>query len=173
VAGVDFPLGLPKAPFGRRNTRLATFVQPFHEVAHLCLKALDRLSWSGVSGDGQVVMVRFNSFNVEVVPAFQLQNGQYYIFDTNNGGRWKTTDPIAEQATIDASHTAYNNNTKTLVRMMKVWSSLKTKLTRKRERVSSRDIVPPLKHGILCGAGGRGAAPAGASAARRHGRVRG
>lgn len=49
-----------------------------------------------MSGDGQIVLVRFGSYSVEVVPAFRLQNGRYWIRDTNNGGSYKQTDPRAE-----------------------------------------------------------------------------
>lgn len=37
-------------------------------------------------GDGQVVIVGFNSFDVEVAPAFLLTNGRYWICDTHAGG---------------------------------------------------------------------------------------
>lgn len=46
-----------------------------------------------MSGDGQVVVVRFGSYAVEVVPAFLLQSGQYWICDTHNGGTYKESDP--------------------------------------------------------------------------------
>jgi tRNA nucleotidyltransferase (CCA-adding enzyme) len=49
-----------------------------------------------MSGDGQIVLVRFESYNVEVVPAFPLMNGHYWICDTSNGGRYKETNPWAE-----------------------------------------------------------------------------
>lgn len=47
-------------------------------------------------GDGQVVVVNFGSYSVEVVPAFLLQNGRYWICNTHDGGFYKETDPWAE-----------------------------------------------------------------------------
>ena len=47
-------------------------------------------------GDGQVVMVKFLTYNVEVAPAFQLNTGKYWICNTNNGGSYTTTDPQEE-----------------------------------------------------------------------------
>jgi hypothetical protein len=47
---------------------------------------------SDMSGDGQVVVVRFGTYNVEVVPAFALTNGRYWICHTNDGG--PTRKPI-------------------------------------------------------------------------------
>ena len=72
-------------------------------------------------GDGQVVLVRFGSYSVEVVPAFSLVDRRYWICDTHNGGSYKTTDPWAEVAHIDAADKATNSNLRPLIRMLKVW----------------------------------------------------
>jgi hypothetical protein len=72
-------------------------------------------------GDGQVVMVRFNTFNVEVVPAFLLESGQYWICETIDGGRYKVTDPTAESNQIESVDAAHNRNLRVVVRMLKVW----------------------------------------------------
>lgn len=74
-----------------------------------------------MSGDGQVIVVRFVSYGVEVVPAFKLTNGQYWICDTNNGGRYKTTDPDAEITAVKESNDSSSGNTRDLIRMMKRW----------------------------------------------------
>lgn len=72
-------------------------------------------------GDGQVILVRFGSYNVEVVPAFLLQNGRYCICDTHNRGSYKQTDPWAELHHIDATDQANNRNLRPLIRMLKAW----------------------------------------------------
>ena len=74
-----------------------------------------------ISGDGQVVAVPFASYHVEVVPAIALQGGQFWICDTHDGGRYKTTDPVAEIAAVNASDAASKGNTRHLIRMMKCW----------------------------------------------------
>jgi len=74
-------------------------------------------------GDGQVVVVQFGSYAVEVVPAFALDGGGYWICDTNGGGKYKKTDPDAEVAAIKQSNDASNNNTRDLIRMMKCWQA--------------------------------------------------
>lgn len=76
-----------------------------------------------MSGDGQVVVVRFGSYAVEVVPAFLLQNHQYWICDTHNDGSYKQTDPWAEIRHIDAVDQANGNNLRPLIRMLKVWQA--------------------------------------------------
>jgi hypothetical protein len=73
-------------------------------------------------GDGQVVVVRFSaSFKVEVVPAFLLTTGRYWICDTNDGGKFKEVDPLAEINAVETLNTASNGNYRHLVRMMKTW----------------------------------------------------
>jgi hypothetical protein len=78
---------------------------------------------SDMSGDGQVVLVRFGSYSVEVVPAFLLQNSRYWICNTNNGGFYKETDPCAEASYIEGVDGANNRNLRPLIRMVKVWQT--------------------------------------------------
>jgi hypothetical protein len=72
-------------------------------------------------GDGQVIVVKFTSINVEVVPVFKLENGRYWICDTNGGGTYREADPHAEESHVSSIHDAHNNNLRPLVRMLKVW----------------------------------------------------
>jgi hypothetical protein len=78
-------------------------------------------TYTEMSGDGQVVVVPFTSYGVEVVPAFKLKNGQYWICDTHDGGSYRTTDPVAEKSAIEESDKASQGNTRSLVRMLKCW----------------------------------------------------
>lgn len=72
-------------------------------------------------GDGQVVVVSFDSYNVEVVPAFGPANGRYWICDTNNGGFYKEADPWAELNHINTVDQANNGNLRPLIGMLKAW----------------------------------------------------
>jgi hypothetical protein len=78
-------------------------------------------STARIRADGQVVEIPFNSISIEIVPAFRLQNGNVWICDTNDGGRYKTVAPEAEGKSLSDSDTAYNGNTRALVRMAKRW----------------------------------------------------
>jgi hypothetical protein len=86
--------------------------------------ALKETNWdTDMSGDGQVVVVRFGSYSVEVVPAFLLTNGRYWICNTNDGGSYKETDPWAEVGYINTIDQANNNNLRPLIRMLKAWQA--------------------------------------------------
>lgn len=76
---------------------------------------------TNMRGDGQVVLVNFGSYSVEVIPAFLLDNGRYWICNTHNGGSYKETDPWAEVNYLDAVDTANAGNLRPLIRMLKRW----------------------------------------------------
>ncbi|KVN88827.1 hypothetical protein WJ68_04625 [Burkholderia ubonensis] len=77
-----------------------------------------------ISGDGQVVLVNFGSYKVEVVPAFQLTTpGRYWICDTHNGGSYKETAPWAEVSALEDTDNANARNLRPLVRMLKAWQA--------------------------------------------------
>jgi hypothetical protein len=78
-------------------------------------------SQTTMRGDGQVVVVAFNTVTIEVAPVILLQNGQYWICDTNDGGRYRIVDPVAELKNIEDTHTATFRHLRPVVRMAKVW----------------------------------------------------
>lgn len=78
-------------------------------------------------GDGQVVMVKFGSYAVEVIPAFRERSlfggdtGRYVICNTHDGGKWAVADYVAEENAVTESNKATSGNTCDLVRMLKRW----------------------------------------------------
>ena len=92
--------------------------QLLQEVKNVLLK---KYSTTKMRADGQVVLVPFLSYSVEVVPAFVLTNGKYWICNTNGGGKYETTDPTSEIEQIKSSSNLTNGNTRNLIRMMKCW----------------------------------------------------
>jgi hypothetical protein len=76
-----------------------------------------------IRGDRQVVVVDFETFSVEVAPAFALEGGGYWICDTKNGGTYTKTDPRAEVSQLDAADRACAGNLRPLIRMLKAWQA--------------------------------------------------
>jgi Second Messenger Oligonucleotide or Dinucleotide Synthetase domain len=75
-------------------------------------------------GDGQVVVVRFGTYSVEVVPAFALTTqGRYWICNTSDGGSYKETAPWAEVNSLQAADMAHAGNLRPLIRMLKAWQA--------------------------------------------------
>lgn len=77
---------------------------------------------TAIRGDGQVVVVPFATFKVEVVPAFATSSTEpYLICDTNDGGCFKFSDPKAEIRLLDYRDGLAHGDTRNLIRMLKVW----------------------------------------------------
>ena len=77
---------------------------------------------STIRGDGQVVLVAFNTVAVEVVPVFLYDGNRGYVMpDTNRGGRWKLVDPLAEIYLLEAADAGSRGNATAMARMLKVW----------------------------------------------------
>jgi hypothetical protein len=74
-----------------------------------------------ILGDRNVVIVEVDGVTVEVVPAFLLNDGRYWVCDTKDNGRYKLADPAAELQSLEAADTAYNNNARQLTRLLKKW----------------------------------------------------
>ena len=77
---------------------------------------------SNIKGDGPVVLAGFWSFNVEVVPAFALQEDRaYWVPKTQNGGSYMMTKPLHEVDAIESADSRNNSNVRRLIRMLKCW----------------------------------------------------
>lgn len=79
-----------------------------------------------IRGDGQVVSIAFNTITVEVVPVFLTALTQFWMPDTNEGGRWKLVDPIAQIERIRQTNDATNGNVRALSKMIKHWRNEKS-----------------------------------------------
>lgn len=57
----------------------------------------ERYSKTKLRGDGQVVVIEFSNYIVELVPGFKQSDDTFIYPDTNAGGSWKKTNPIPEK----------------------------------------------------------------------------
>ncbi|MBX3394294.1 MAG: nucleotidyltransferase [Phycisphaerae bacterium] len=116
---IDVLFCLPKSVYDRFQTR------PGNKQSQLLQEVKDvltrRYGSTTMRGDGQVVVVKFASYAVEVVPAFTLTSGQYWICNTHNGGSYQTIDPAAEIEHVRESNSATSGNSRDLIRMLKCW----------------------------------------------------
>lgn len=80
---------------------------------------------STLKGDGPVVIAAFDSYDVEVVPAFLLDrtDSSFWVCDTKNGGSYKKAMPLHEVDAIAFADTGNNSNVRQLVRMLKCWQA--------------------------------------------------
>lgn len=81
-------------------------------------------SVTDVGADGQVVEVPFDDgITFEVVPCFLNKSETYTYPDSNDGGKWKTTNPKPEIAAIAKGDQDWNGNLKQLARMIRAWKN--------------------------------------------------
>lgn len=76
-----------------------------------------------IKGWGKVVLVKFadNTHNIEVLPAFELEDGTFIIPNTEGGGSWESFDPREQVKTFHESNNQTNGLTADLARMIKTW----------------------------------------------------
>ena len=75
-----------------------------------------------VGADGQVVVVEFgDGMNIEVVPGFICEDGSYTFPDSNDGGRWRNTNPKPEIEAIGRLNEQTKGNLVNLARMARTW----------------------------------------------------
>ena len=116
---IDIYFKLPASVYERFNKRTGNKQsQLLQEVKSTLESTFTR---TNMKGDGQIVLVGFEAYDVEVVPAFELSAGGYYICNTRDGGSYKTTYPHAEVARIEATDASVNGELRDLIRMVKCW----------------------------------------------------
>jgi hypothetical protein len=85
-------------------------------------KSIGQTYISYMRGDGQVVKIDFtDSICFELVPCFLNNDGSFTYPDTNDGGKWKITNPKPEIVAIKKANQQWNHNLKRLCRMVRAW----------------------------------------------------
>lgn len=74
-----------------------------------------------IRGDGQVVVVTMRDFTIEVLPAFERDDGSFLFPNARDGGSWKVTNPRAEIAALNKLNNDSNGSLKALCRMARAW----------------------------------------------------
>ena len=116
---IDVLFALPYSVYQRYETKYGNKQSQLLQEVKSVLSAT--YTTTKMRADGQVVVVPFTTYAVEVLPAFKLTGGQYWICDTNSGGKYKTADPDAEIKAVSDSDSQNNENPRHLIRMMKKW----------------------------------------------------
>ena len=75
-----------------------------------------------IKGDGQVVVISFTKYKIELVPGFKQGNNSYKYPDTHDGGSWKNTKPIPE---IEEANNMINNTStyRDICQMIREWKA--------------------------------------------------
>ena len=118
---VDILFKLPKSVYDRFARRTGNKQSQLLQEIKGILAA--KFTNTRIKGDGPVVKVPFASYDVELIPAFDLTNGRYWICMTDNGGYYKEADYDAEAEAVKSSNDNTKEKTRDLIRMMKRWQA--------------------------------------------------
>jgi hypothetical protein len=99
----------------RAGNRQSQLLQDLRNVLRVSYPATE------IQGDRQVVVVPFNTYRIEVAPAFPCRDGGYLTCDTGGLGSYKRVEPLAEIAALDTTDRQFNGNVRKLTRVLKQW----------------------------------------------------
>jgi len=78
-----------------------------------------------VGADGQAVVAPFQTYNIDIVPAFLFVTGpltgQYLIADGTDGGRWRNSNPVAEYNWLQQTDAVTAGKVTHLIKTLKAW----------------------------------------------------
>lgn len=83
----------------------------------------DRFPNHTVRTQQQVVSVDFTDYIIEVLPVFEHDDGSYTYPDANDGGSWRSCNPVAEIDEINSLNQDKNHNLKRLCKMVRAWKN--------------------------------------------------
>ena len=113
----DLPHSTYKQYDSRTNNGQSALLQEVKNV----LK--DRYPKTDISGDGQVVVINFSNYTVELVPGFKQADNNFRYPDTNNGGSWKITKPLLEINESKSTAKDTDDNFRHIANMLRAWKN--------------------------------------------------
>ena len=118
ISDLDMVYILPWTEYERfKNDRQSALLQEVKKTIQ------SRYPKTDMRGDRQVVVISFTNYQIEVLPAFEYEDGSFLYPDTNDGGSWQTTKPRLEIKAISDLHQAKNQNLRTLCKMIRSWKN--------------------------------------------------
>lgn len=83
----------------------------------------ERYPKTDISGDGQVVVINFSNYTVELVPGFKQSDDSFKYPDTHEGGKWKITKPLLEIEESKKTAEDTDGNFKYVANMLRSWKN--------------------------------------------------
>lgn len=107
TSDIDILVELPKEEFERYNDMKGNVQSRLLAAVRVAIKNV--YPTSDVSADGQVVKIHFSDgIKFEVLPTFKTTDNQFVYPDSNMGGNWLVTNPLAEQESISVKDSNSN-----------------------------------------------------------------
>jgi hypothetical protein len=121
ISDLDMIFELPSSLYTQYNGRSGNKQSQLLQTVKDSIQQI--YSQSEVRGDGQVVSIKFKNDYLEICPAFRDKNDVFTYPDSNNGGKWKKTNPLPEAETINKTNQDWNDNLIHLCRIARAWKN--------------------------------------------------
>ena len=86
---------------------------------------LERYPNTKMKGDGQVVVISFTKYKVELVPGFKQTDDRFKYPNSNDGGSWKYTNPLPEIEECKKSNNSTDGNFYNVCHILRCWKNKK------------------------------------------------
>jgi len=122
ISDLDMVFELPKSVYERLSKVDGNGPSQLLQEVRKSIK--ERYARTEVRGDGQVVVVSFNKYVVEILPCFCESDGSYRYGDSNDGGNWDNYCwPREEIAAVNELNVRSNRNLKKAAKMLRAWKN--------------------------------------------------
>lgn len=123
ISDLDMLYIVPDSEFKRFDNHQTNGQSNLLQEIKTTIEKNSKYTTTGKKGDGQVVVVSFHNFRIEVLPAFKQSDGSFKYPDSNDGGSWKITKPQEEQKAITDKNNNTNDKLRHLAKMVRVWKN--------------------------------------------------
>lgn len=123
TSDLDILFDLPKEVYDRINDNDGNKQSQLLQEVKNVLK--EKYPNTDLKGDGQVVVINFSKYTVELVPGFKQNDDSFKYPDTHDGGSWKTTNPIPEINECKKVDDDTNSNFTNICHMLRSWKNKK------------------------------------------------
>lgn len=121
VSDLDILFNLPNSTYKQYDDYESNGQSALLQEVKNVLK--DRYPNTDMSGDGQVVVIKFSNYTVELVPGFKQSDDRFKYPDTNDGGKWKYTDPLPEIEESKTTADDTDGNFRYIANMLRSWKN--------------------------------------------------
>lgn len=120
VSDLDMAFSIPKSKYDHYQSLGKDGPKAMLDEVKESLKK--RYDKTKIKVDGQIVGVFFSNYHVEVLPAYEDANGDFWHGDTNSG-EFKLTKPRPEIKAVNDLNNDTNGNLKDCCRMLRQWKN--------------------------------------------------
>lgn len=121
VSDYDVLYILPWNVYHRFDKHSENGQSDFLQEVKECIK--ERYPKTQIKADGQVIDVTFSNGLIEIVPGFENDDGSFQYADTNDGGKWRTTNPRPEKQKCIDDDNDTNGTFRDCCRMLRIWKN--------------------------------------------------